>query len=97
MRDPDLENICFSDRLNRRGVSNALTANDNYPVQDSGNFSCAIQMHLSFKQKIFSDFFVLFLDSTSNFKHFEKKDDSHSYFGKLDTVKELVRPLFKKH
>ena len=57
-----------------------FTANDNYPVQDSGNFSCAIQMHWSFKPKNFSDFFVLFLESTSNVKHFEKKDDCHTYF-----------------
>ena len=59
---------------------NTLTANDNYPIQDSGNFSSAIQMHLSLKPKIFSDFFVLFLESTSNFEHFEKKDDRHTYF-----------------
>ena len=57
-----------------------LTGNDNYPVQDSGNFSSAIQMHLSLKPKIFSYFFVLFLESTSNFEHFEKKDDRHTYF-----------------
>ena len=59
---------------------NSLTANDNYPIQDSGNFSSAIQMHLSLKPKIFSYFFVLFLQSTSNFEHFEKKGDRHTYF-----------------
>ena len=59
---------------------NSLTANDNYPIQDSGNFSSAIQMHLSLKPKIFSYFFVLFLESTSNFEHFEKKGDRHTYF-----------------
>ena len=35
---------------------------------------------LNFKTKIFLDFFVPFLESISNFKHFEKKDDRHSYF-----------------
>ena len=59
---------------------NTLTANDNYPIQDSGNFSSAIQMHLSLKPKIFSDFFALFLESTSNFEHSETKDDRHAYF-----------------
>ena len=59
---------------------NTLTANDNYPVQDCGNLSSPIQMDLSLKPKLFSDFFVPFLESTSNFKHFEKKDDRHSYF-----------------
>ena len=37
-------------------------------------------MELSLKPTIFSDFFVPFLESTSNFKHFEKKDDRHTYF-----------------
>ena len=59
---------------------NTLTANGNYPVQDSENVSSPIQMHFSLKPNIFSDFLVPFLESTSNFKHFEKKDDSRSYF-----------------
>ena len=59
---------------------NTFTANDKYKVQDCVNLSSPIQMELCLKPKILSDFFVLFLQSTSNFKHFEKKDDSHSYF-----------------
>ena len=39
-----------------------------------------MQMELSLKATIFSDFFVPFLESTSNFKHFEKNDNRHSYF-----------------
>ena len=39
-----------------------------------------IQMELSLKPKPFSYFFVPFLESTSNFKDFEKNDDRHSYF-----------------
>ena len=58
----------------------AFTANDNYPVQESGNFSSPIQMELYFKPTIFSHIFVSFLESTSNFEHFEKKDDRHGYF-----------------
>ena len=57
-----------------------LTGNEKYPVQDCVNLSVQIQMHLSLKLKIFSDLFVPFLESTSNFKHFEKKDDPHTYF-----------------
>ena len=57
-----------------------LTASDNYNVQDCVNLSSPIQMELSLKQKTFSDFFVPFLESTSNFKHLEKKDDRHTYF-----------------
>ena len=56
-----------------------LTANDDYPVQDCENLSSPIQMHLSLKPTIFSHFLVSFLESTSNFKHFQKKDDRHSY------------------
>ena len=59
---------------------NTLTANDNYPVQDCGNLSSRIQMHLSLKAIIFSDFSVLLLESTSNFEHFKKKHDRHPYF-----------------
>ena len=54
--------------------------NDNYPVQDSENVSSPIQKHFSLKSNIFSYFLVPFLESTSNFKHFEKKDDCHNYF-----------------
>ena len=59
---------------------NTLTANDNYPVQECGNLSSPIQMELYLKPTIFVDFFVSFLESTSNFEHFEKKDDRHGYF-----------------
>ena len=37
-----------------------------------------MQIQLSEKRKTFSQFFVLFLESTSNFKHFEIKEDGHS-------------------
>ena len=57
-----------------------FTVNDNYPVQDSGNLSSSIQMHFSLRPKIFSDLIDPFLESTSNFKHFEKKDDHQTYF-----------------
>ena len=59
---------------------NILTANDNYPVQDCENLSSPIQMLIFLKPKTLSDFLVPFLESTSNFKHFEKKDDRHTYF-----------------
>ena len=59
---------------------NTLSVNDNYPVQECGNLSSPIEMELHLKPTIFSEFLVSFLESTSNFKHFEKKDDSHSCF-----------------
>ena len=57
-----------------------LTVNDKYPVRDCVNLLSRVQMQLSLKPTIFSDLFFPFLQATSNFKHFEKKDDSHSYF-----------------
>ena len=59
---------------------NILAANDKYCFRDCENLSSAIQMHLSLKAKKFSGNFVQFLEPTSNFKHFEQKDDRHSYF-----------------
>ena len=46
----------------------------------SENLQQSIQMQLSNKSKIFSEIFTPFLKFTSNFKHFEKKDDPHSLF-----------------
>ena len=57
---------------------NRLTADGKYAVHDCDNLQLSIQMQLSEKRKNFSQFFVPFLESTSNFEHFEKKDDCHS-------------------
>ena len=57
---------------------NTLTADGKYPVQDCENLQLPVQIQLSEKPKAFSERFVPFLESTSNFKHFEKKDDCHS-------------------
>ena len=77
---------------------NTLTANDNYPVQDCENLLSPIQMELSLKRKIFSNFVVPFLESTSNFKHLKKKMIAiPTLFWKLMNVKNLVGPLTKKH
>ena len=59
---------------------NTLTSNDKYPIWDCVNFFSPIQMQLSLKVTFFSNFFVPFPESTSNFKHFERKDDRHTYF-----------------
>ena len=56
---------------------NILTADARYPIQDCENWQLPIQMQLSQKRKTFSLFFVPFLESTSNFKGLEKKDDCH--------------------
>ena len=48
------------------------------PVQDYEKLLLPIQMQLSEKPKTFSRFFVAFIESTTNLKHFEIKDDGHS-------------------
>ena len=59
--------------FNLRGVSYRTDCEDMYPVRDCENFSSPIQMQLSEKPKFFSLSFNPFLESTSNFKHFQKK------------------------
>ena len=55
-----------------------LTADGKYHVQGFENLQLSIEIQLSQKGKTFSEFFVPFLESTSNFEHFERKDDRHS-------------------
>ena len=92
LRHPDLENISVSNVLNLSVLRNTLTANDKHPVRYFENLLSPIQMTLSLKRKTFVDSFVPFLESTSNFKRFEKKFDRHTYFI-LDFYR-LSKPLF---
>ena len=43
---------------------NTLTANGKYPVQGCENLQLSTQMQLSEKPETFSEFFVLFVEST---------------------------------
>ena len=55
-----------------------------------------IQMHLSQKQKIFSEFFSAFFKSALNFEHFQKKRTFIAYvFSKLPTRKNVLRQMSK--
>ena len=58
---------------------NTLTANDKYPFRDLENLFSQTQMQLSSKPKTFFDFFLTFTESTSDFKHFLKKYDRHTF------------------
>ena len=91
LRHPHLEDISFSNVLNLSVLRNTLTANDKHPVRDFENLLSPIQMTLSLKRKTFVDSFVRFLESTSNFKCFEKKYERPSYFV-LDFYR-LSKPL----
>ena len=52
---------------------NTLTADDKHSFLSRDNSIQTIQMHLSQKQKTFSEFFFAFLKSTSNCGNFRKK------------------------
>ena len=55
-----------------------------------------IQMHLSQKQKIFSEFSSAFFESALNFEHFQKKRMFIAYvFLKLPTTKNVLRQMSK--
>ena len=57
---------------------NKLSADGKYPVQYCKNLQLPTQMQLSEKQNNYSKSFVPFMESTSNFKLFKKKDDGLS-------------------
>ena len=57
---------------------NTLTRNDKHYLLNRDNLTQPIQIQLSLKQKIFSEFFFAFFKSILNFKHLPKKDDPHS-------------------
>ena len=56
---------------------NTSTADGKYSRHNRENFLQKIQMRLYQKTKTFSDLFIAFLKSTSNFEYFEKKYESH--------------------
>ena len=73
-------------------VLNTLTADDKYSFISRDKWMQTIQIHLSQKQKIFSEFFSEFLESSWNFKRFEKKMTLIAYvFPKLLTTTDVLR------
>ena len=78
LREIDFENISLVLGEVLVVFVNRLTGVGRYPVQDCENLQLPIQIPLSEKRKILSKFFVAFLESTSNFQHFEKEDYSPS-------------------
>ena len=75
-----------------RSFLNTLTANDTYSINSKDKWMQTIQMHLSQKQIIFSEFFSAVLESALNFEYFQKKMTLISYvFPKLPTTKDVLR------
>ena len=52
---------------------NTFTADDKYSLINRDNWMQTIQMHLSQKQKIFSQFFSAFFESALIYEHFQKR------------------------
>ena len=55
-----------------------VTSDDRYIRCNIQNFTQQIQTPISQKQKIFSGFFIAYLECASNLEHFEKKDEHPS-------------------
>ena len=55
-----------------------VTSYDRYIRSNMQNFPQQLQTPISQKQKIFSGFFIAYLESASNLQHFEKKDEHPS-------------------
>ena len=71
---------------------NTFTANDKYSLISKDKWMQTIQMRLSEKQKIFSEFFSVFFESALNFEYFQKKMSLIAYvFPKLSTTKNVLR------
>ena len=58
---------------------NILTPDDKYSLSVKARFK-SIQIQLSPNQKIFSEDFVAFTESTNNLEYFEQKDHRRKWF-----------------
>ena len=73
-----------------------MRSDGKYPLEGCENLQLLIQMQLSGKPKSFSQFFVPFVESTTNFKNFDQNMIViANVFPKLKTVKIVSRPLPK--
>ena len=71
---------------------NTLSDDEKYCLLYRDNLMQPIQIHLSQKRKIFSDFFSAFLKSTLNFERFQKKMTLIAdVFSKLPSPKKVIR------
>ena len=71
---------------------NTVTACDKFSLISRDKWMQIIQMHLSQKQNIFSEFFSAFFESALDFEHFQRKMTLIAYlFPKLPTRKDVLR------
>ena len=78
---------------------NTLSAGGKYSLLNRDNLTEPIQMQVSRKQKMFSQFFSAILKSNLNFERFQKKNKmtlTAEVFPKLQTPKNMVTSMSKK-
>ena len=97
LTERDVKNIYLSVMLNLGLFRNTLTANDNYPVRDSGNLLFRFKCNYLENQK----HFLVFLFHSWNLHEIlnilkQKMIVITTSFRKLETVKDFVRPISKK-
>ena len=78
MKVTELQKVSCSACKTLRLFVNTLTAADKYSLLNRDNLTKPIQMLISQKQKLFSEFLKGYLKCTLNFDHFQKKEDPHS-------------------
>ena len=75
-----------------RPLLHTLTAKDKNSLNRQDKGMQTIQMHLSQKQNLFSEFFSAFFESPLNFEHFQSKMTLIAYvFPKLPTTKDVLK------
>ena len=75
-----------------RPFLNTFTANLKYSLNSKDKLMKTIEMLLSQKQNIFSQFFPAFFESALNLEHFQNKMTLIAYvFPKLPTMKDVLR------
>ena len=88
----ELQKLLLDTWMFLRPFLNTLTADDKYSLISRDKWMQTIQMHLSEKPKIFSQFFAAFSESALNFEHFQTKMTLIAYvFPKLPTTKDVLR------
>ena len=71
------KSLLVRDKILRLFV-NTLTADDKHYLLNRENLTQPVQIQLFQKQKIFSEFFIPFLQSIFNFQYLPKKDEPQS-------------------
>ena len=98
LREVDLENVSHNVRWNLRSFCEHIDFRYQVSCSKLWEFVTRISNAAICKTNTFSQFFVPFLNSTSNLEHFEKKEIViANLFPKLQSVKIFIRKRSKEH